>query len=91
MIIVTILSGFDKISFKSAINTNFSSNSSSIFFLSSHANLFNLISSIASACISEKSKFAINAIFADSFVSAALIVLIISSIWSSALFNHSNI
>jgi hypothetical protein len=48
-IIATILSGLDKISFKSVININLSDNSSSIFCLSSQANLFNFISRIASA------------------------------------------
>jgi hypothetical protein len=49
LIIKSILSGLDKISNKSAIIINFSFNSSSIFCLSSHANLFNLISRIAVA------------------------------------------
>jgi len=48
-IIESILSGLDRISLKSAINNNFSFNSSSIFCLSSQANLFNLISKIAVA------------------------------------------
>jgi hypothetical protein len=47
--IVTILSGLAKISFKSSIKICFSLNSSSIFSFSSHCNLLNFISTIASA------------------------------------------
>gem|GEM_PF-2337745 len=46
-IIVSILSGFARISFRSAISSNFSVNSSSIFCLSSPDNLCNCISRIA--------------------------------------------
>jgi hypothetical protein len=49
LIIEFILSGLAKISNKSLIKASFSFNSSSIFFLSSQANLFNLISKIAVA------------------------------------------
>jgi hypothetical protein len=49
IIIEITLSGLAKISFKSAINNNFSFNSSSIFCLSSQASLFNFISKMASA------------------------------------------
>ncbi|MDR1988073.1 MAG: hypothetical protein LBQ24_04975 [Candidatus Peribacteria bacterium] len=49
IIILTTLSGFNKISFKSAIKASFSANSASIFSFSSHCNLLSFISTIASA------------------------------------------
>gem|GEM_PF-3406057 len=89
-IISITLDSLLKISFKSAIKSNFSFNSSSIFFLSSQASLFNFISKIASACISVNQKFFISENLASSLEFEALIVAIISSIWSSAFLSHSS-
>ena len=78
-----------KISLKCAINFINSLYSSSIFSLCNPESVFNLISNIAWACISERPNLSINLSFASSYDER--IILITSSILSKAIFKPSNI